>query len=91
MTYRTLFMSATIAVIASLGAFGTASACCKSQWERTKPHVNVGTTGHAKRNTVSGQTTVIGRIGRNWTQTVPSSQQQELIIFVTPRIVQPVN
>lgn len=91
MTYRTLFMIATIAMLATLGALGSASACCKAKFERTKPHVNVGTIGHVKRKQTSSQTTVIGGIGRNWKQTAPSTQQQELLIFVTPYVVRPAN
>ncbi len=93
MTLRTIIITAAIASVAVLEMSGSASAAggSKETWVRTKPHVNVGTIGQVNRKKTSGQTTVIGGIQQNWHQTLPSAQRKELLIFVTPHIVQPTN
>ena len=46
MTLRKIIITAAITAVVALGTIGSASAAigCKSQWERNKPHVNLGTT-----------------------------------------------
>jgi hypothetical protein len=60
MTGRTLVISAAIAMAATLGLAGSASACCKEKFVRSKPHVNVGTANQARFDNGSGETVVIG-------------------------------
>jgi len=46
MTLRKIIITAAITAVVALGTIGSASAAIdgKSQWERNKPHVNLGTT-----------------------------------------------
>ena len=52
MAFRTIVITAAISAVTMLGTIGSASAACgcKSQWERNKPHVNVGATAIMVKN-----------------------------------------
>ena len=92
MTLRRIVITAAITTVAMLGTIGSASACCKAKFERTKPHVNIGTIGHVNRKKSSGQTTVIGGIKMGWRQASPTANQEtELLVIVTPYLVRPTN
>ena len=77
-----------VSMMGAIGFVGSASACCKEKFERTKPHVNVGTIGHVDHNKKKGQTVITGGIHTNFGRKKSQSRnKQELLIFVTPRII----
>ena len=88
MTRQTIIMTMAMIVAVMFALSGSASACCKAKFVRTKPHVNVSTFAHADRSSRSGQTVVIGGLHHGWGQ-APTAQNQELMILVTPKIVTP--
>ena len=81
----------TILALGLMGAVGYssfASACCKPKFERTKPHVNVGTIGHVDHGKATGQTSAMGGFNSNFRRNKSNKRsRQELLILVTPTIV----
>ena len=79
-------------VVAVLFLAAPAGACCKAQFEPTKPHVNLGTIGHKghrKGGSGAGQAT---GTGSSLQQPGPSApDRRSLMILVTPKIVPPQN
>ena len=57
MTLKSIIITTAIAAVAVLEMSGSASAG-KQTWESHKPHVNIGTIGHVKRQKDSGQTKI---------------------------------
>lgn len=90
MTLKTIVTASAAVIAATFGPLSAATACCKAKFERSKPHVNVGTIGHHGRKDWSGQAMVGRRIGRDLAPNEPGALQQgELLILITPRNTTP--
>lgn len=59
---RNIRKTLAIASLATICLTGVASACCKAKFERTKPHVNIGTLGHVDHGSArsGGQVRITG-------------------------------
>lgn len=75
--------------VVTLLAAGEPASAGKSQFERTKPHVNVGTANpRGSSASAGGQTAVIGGIG-GLKQAGPAADKRSLMILITPKITTP--
>ena len=94
MRAKFLALSAALAGLAIVATQDRASACCKAQFEPTKPHVNVGTIGHLPSSgQQTGQSNSTSNASRNRLRgTTPRrGDRRELLILVTPTLTTPTN